>query len=68
MNTKEMVLIRYTDKPLKMHDDAKELGKYWPWLKEHIAYEIEYGYINGHRVGFYLEPEDAIMFRLRFGL
>lgn len=62
------VLVRFTKQNLSMHQGVDRINQYLPWLMEHTVGEIEYGYVNGARVGFYLEPEDAIAFKLRFNL
>ena len=65
---KHKVLVRFTEHPLSMRQGCEKIIEYLPWLSEHVGSEIEYGYVNGARVGFYLEPEDAIAFKLRFNL
>lgn len=61
------ILVRYTEKTsLTRKIDFAMAHKVSVWCKGHIAYDIEWAYINGWRVGLFLEPQDATLFRLIF--
>lgn len=65
--TERKVFVRYTNGPLNLNEDVKLIKKLEPWLIQQTGKRnIEWGYINGRRVGMYLSPEDAIIFRLTF--
>jgi hypothetical protein len=38
------------------------------WLNENIKYTVHRGYVSSQPIGVYLNPEDAIIFKLKFGL
>jgi hypothetical protein len=38
------------------------------WIEENIFYTVVYSYIYQYKVGVYLEPEDATICKLKFGL
>lgn len=46
--------------------DPKKI--YEDWLKENNMWPAEYGRQEGLVYGVFLDPEDAVAFKLRFGL
>ena len=62
------VLVRFTNKAsVSLHEETLILKKVGKWIIKTIPYTCEWAYVNGGRVGIYLEPEDAILFRIMFG-
>jgi hypothetical protein len=60
------VLVRYSDRQLTVGECNAIANKISVWWKGHIPYELEWAYIGGSRVGVYLLPEDATLFKLTF--
>lgn len=63
------VFVRYTSKTkLGMEEENILREKFNVWLMKHTDYRIEFGSVDGTRLGVFLEPADALAFRLTFGL
>ncbi len=63
------VFVHYTKKTkLSIKEDWDLRKKFDEWLMKHTDYRIEFGTLDGTRLGVYLEPADALAFRLTFGL
>jgi hypothetical protein len=63
------VFVRYTNKTtLNIKEENQLREQVNTWLMEHTDYRIEFGSIDGTRVGVYLEPQDALALRLAFGI
>lgn len=71
MNTYgDVVLVRVDDIPgagaLKIIPRHALVLRIKYWLRENIDYNVDWGFTAGYETGFFLKPEDAVLFKLTF--
>ena len=61
----ECVLVRFDHVPRFVED--RRILLWIEWFKENNI-KYEFGYIDGREAGVYLDADDALLFKIKFGI